>query len=73
MDNLPPTSLKRKIFGVALIIFGLFALVTPLTPGAWLALIGMELLGFHTLWGRKAMHYWRKLHPKKPTKTPPVV
>jgi hypothetical protein len=37
----------KKVLGVILIIIGLFALVTPLTPGSWLALIGMELLGIH--------------------------
>jgi len=29
-----------------LIVIGLAALVTPFTPGSWLALIGLELLGF---------------------------
>ena len=36
----------KKTIGVILIIVGLAALVTPLTPGSWLALIGLELLGF---------------------------
>ncbi|MHC4131741.1 MAG: hypothetical protein ACYSSP_06525 [Planctomycetota bacterium] len=35
----------KKIIGVILIIIGLFALLTPLTPGSWLALIGLEMLG----------------------------
>jgi hypothetical protein len=35
----------KKVLGVILIIIGLAALVTPLTPGSWLALIGLELLG----------------------------
>ena len=39
----------RKILGVILIIVGLAALLTPLTPGSWLALIGLELLGVHLL------------------------
>ncbi len=36
----------RIALGIFLVIFGLAALVTPLTPGAWLGLIGLELLGF---------------------------
>jgi hypothetical protein len=36
----------KKTIGVILIIYGLVALVTPFTPGSWLALIGLELAGF---------------------------
>jgi drug/metabolite transporter (DMT)-like permease len=36
----------KKIIGVILIVVGFVALVTPFTPGSWLALIGLELLGF---------------------------
>jgi hypothetical protein len=35
----------KKIIGIILIIIGLIALLTPFTPGSWLALIGLELLG----------------------------
>jgi hypothetical protein len=35
----------KKILGVFCLVFGLFALVTPLTPGAWLIFVGIELLG----------------------------
>lgn len=35
----------RRALGIVLIIIGLAALFTPLTPGSWLALIGLELLG----------------------------
>ncbi len=35
----------KRLLGVVCIIVGLFALVTPLTPGSWLALVGLELLG----------------------------
>jgi uncharacterized membrane protein HdeD (DUF308 family) len=34
----------RKAIGVILIVLGVLALITPLTPGSWLALIGMEFL-----------------------------
>jgi hypothetical protein len=37
----------KKVVGVILIIYGIFALLTPFTPGSWLAIIGMELLGIH--------------------------
>jgi len=35
----------KKIIGVLLIILGLLALITPLTPGSWLAILGLELIG----------------------------
>ncbi len=35
----------RKTVVVALILFGLFAFVMPLVPGAVLAIVGLELLG----------------------------
>lgn len=35
----------KKIIGIALVVFGLFALIAPLVPGAVLALVGLELLG----------------------------
>jgi drug/metabolite transporter (DMT)-like permease len=39
-------NILKKTIGIILIIIGLAALVTPFTPGSWLALIGLELLGF---------------------------
>jgi hypothetical protein len=39
----------KKIIAIILIIIGLFALLTPLTPGSWLALIGLELIGARLL------------------------
>ncbi len=35
----------KKILGVLCILWGVIALFTPFTPGAWLIFIGMELLG----------------------------
>lgn len=35
----------KKFFGIFLIILGIIALLTPFTPGSWLAFIGLELLG----------------------------
>ncbi len=46
----------KKVIGVILIIYGIFALLTPLTPGSWLALIGMELLGIRQFVFRKFLN-----------------
>ncbi len=46
----------KKIVGVILIIVGLFALLTPFTPGSWLALIGLELLGIRKFIFRKFLN-----------------
>ena len=43
----------KFLIGICFILIGLIALVTPLTPGSWLALIGLELIGIRTLWIRK--------------------
>jgi hypothetical protein len=41
---------RTKItIGVILVIIGLLALVTPLTPGSWLVFIGAELIGLRFL------------------------
>ena len=36
-----------------MVLVGVFALLTPLTPGSWLALIGLEILGLRILLERK--------------------
>ena len=46
----------KKVIGVILIIVGLIALFTPLTPGSWLALIGLELLGIRKWVFRKFLN-----------------
>jgi len=46
----------KKVIGVILIIVGLIALFTPLTPGSWLALIGLELLGIRQFVFRKFLN-----------------
>lgn len=43
----------RITLGITLIILGLLALLTPLSPGSWLALIGLEILGLRILIQRK--------------------
>lgn len=59
----------RKTLGIVLVIVGLVALITPLTPGSWLALIGLELLGWRILFydplrrrlsGASKLKFWKK-------------
>lgn len=35
----------KKSIGIICIILGFLALITPFTPGSWLILIGLEILG----------------------------
>ena len=35
----------KKLIGIICIILGFLALITPATPGSWLILIGLEILG----------------------------
>ena len=35
----------RRVFGWILVVFGFFALITPLTPGGLLFFVGLEILG----------------------------
>ena len=50
----PAKKMLRRVVGVILIIFGLAALVIPFFPFAWVALVGLELLGVRT-------HFWSKI------------
>ena len=49
----------KKVVGILLILIGLAALITPLTPGSWLAIIGLELLGVRVLFFDK-FKFWKK-------------
>ena len=53
----------RKIFGIIFIVLGFLALIMPLTPGAWLIFVGLELLGF-TLINDKIRGWWKRLRNK---------
>ena len=44
----------RIFVGVVLVIFGVFAFLTPLTPGSWLGIVGLGLLGYKR-------EHWEKL------------
>ena len=50
----------RTIVGVGLILVGLLALVTPITPGAWLALVGLEVLGIHVTFTQRILAWLHK-------------
>jgi hypothetical protein len=45
----------RIILGITLIILGVLAALTPFSPGSWLALIGLEILGLRILLQRKLL------------------
>ncbi|MBN2129772.1 MAG: hypothetical protein JW741_09760 [Sedimentisphaerales bacterium] len=48
--------MKRAIkttVGVVLIALGFLALITPLSPGSWLILVGLEVLGLRILLERR--------------------
>ena len=48
----------KKAVGVILVLIGLVAFITPLTPGSWLALIGLELLGVRILFFDKCRDFF---------------
>ena len=45
----------RLALGILLMILGVLALLTPFTPGSWLALIGLEILGLRLVLQRKLL------------------
>jgi hypothetical protein len=47
----------KIVLGLLLVLIGVLALLTPLTPGSWLALIGLEILGLRILLERKLIHF----------------
>ncbi len=50
----------KKVLGVILIIVGVIALITPLTPGSWLLFVGLGLLGVKiTFWEK-----WKNWHER---------
>ncbi len=55
----------RKIFGWFLIVFGFFALVTPLTPGGLLFFVGLEILGIRFAFTEKIKQFFVK-QPSSP-------
>lgn len=54
----------KKCLAIFLICLGIFSLVTPFTPGSWLALIGIELLGWRLVFFDKIKEYINKKKTK---------
>jgi Putative transmembrane protein (PGPGW) len=52
----------KKAIGYFFVVIGFIALVTPLTPGAFLLVIGLELLGMR-------LAFFDRFMPKKQSKT----
>ncbi|HEY4522177.1 MAG TPA: hypothetical protein VJH91_00880 [Candidatus Paceibacterota bacterium] len=48
----------KKVLGATLILIGILALVTPFTPGSWLAFVGLELLGVRLLAWPRIKRWW---------------
>ncbi|MCI2425554.1 hypothetical protein LM597_04325 [Candidatus Acetothermia bacterium] len=44
MNRASIIKIARKILAILMIMWGIFALVTPLTPASWLILIGLSIL-----------------------------
>ncbi len=52
----------KRVIGIILLIIGVVALVTPLTPGAaFLIFVGMELLGIGFLIPGGLRKYWERV------------
>ncbi len=65
----------KVVGGVALIIIGFVALVTPLTPGAWLMFVGLELIGVRLVaWDRIKAWFtnWRASKKESASENPTI-
>ena len=58
-------NILKKTIGVILIIIGFVALVTPFTPGSWLALIGLQMVGLGFLLENRIVRAIRKKFERK--------
>lgn len=56
----------KLVIGIFLVIFGIIALVLPLVPFAWVAFIGLELLGVRALFWNKVRSWKNKYGQNKP-------
>lgn len=55
----------KKSLGIIFIILGFLALITPFSPGSWLILVGLEILGLRLLLERKLSSLLKEKHRKK--------
>jgi uncharacterized membrane protein HdeD (DUF308 family) len=51
-----------KWVGYSCIIIGVLAFFTPFTPGSWLALVGIEILGIRAIVMKKMRPYLSSIH-----------
>ncbi|MFA5800132.1 MAG: PGPGW domain-containing protein [Candidatus Peribacteraceae bacterium] len=51
----------KRILGVLFLLLGIAALVTPLTPGAFLIFVGLELLGLGFLIPSGLRKFWVRI------------
>jgi hypothetical protein len=63
----------KKVVGILLILIGLFALFTPLTPGSWLAIVGLELIGIRLAFIEKIKIHLQKKRPFWRSKISPEI
>ncbi|EKE11357.1 MAG: hypothetical protein ACD_15C00101G0005 [uncultured bacterium] len=54
----------KKVIGMVLISIGFLALVTPLTPGSWLMLIGLEFLGIRFVFSKRIVEWIKTLQAR---------
>lgn len=58
--------------GGVLIVLGVLALLTPLTPGGWLVFVGAELLGIEMLSPHRIKKAYERLTGRKETHEEPT-
>jgi hypothetical protein len=64
----------KKVIGWFFVVVGFLALVTPLTPGAFLLVIGMELLGLRlALFDKVLPKKWRSTKETEVAINKPIV
>ena len=54
--------IAKQTVGIILIVLGLVALLTPLSPGSWLIPLGLEVLGLRILLQDKLLR-WARARP----------
>jgi hypothetical protein len=54
--------IAKMFLGAILLVIGLVALLTPLTPGSWLIFVGLELLGIRLIVWDKSGRIRKWLH-----------
>lgn len=58
MEQHIKTNLRRAL-GITLIVFGVAGMILPILPGWWVAIIGLELLGWRLVIDRSKP--WREI------------